>query len=76
MASTLTPPQQRVLGTLTRYARCVGAARTDEQVGYVNVTAARALVDQGLARDEVSATGARVFVLTPEGHEAAAEALA
>lgn len=61
---------------MTIFARCVGAPRTDEQVGYVNLTAARALVDAGLARHELSATEAHVFVLTAEGRATAAEALA
>lgn len=64
---TLTEAQDRALRAMTRCARCVGSSRTIDEVGYVNTTAAQSLVTLGLARHELSATGAHVFVLTDAG---------
>lgn len=68
---TLTEAQWRALVAMTRCARCVGHALTEVQIGYVNTTAARSLVAAGLAREEIGATGANVFVLTDEGWDLA-----
>lgn len=64
---TLTKAQGVALATMTQHGRCVGARSTSARHGYVSTVAARKLVALGLARSEVSATGAHVFVITDEG---------
>lgn len=63
----LTDAQLRVLGTMMGSGRCVGGPRTEPQSGWVHTRTAAALVDLGLAVEELGATGARVFRATDEG---------
>lgn len=67
MELELTDAQWKVLRTFTTCGRCVGSSRTDEETGFVHITAARSLVALGLASEELGAMGKFVFTLSDAG---------